>query len=46
MHGEGEFRWPDGRLYKGEYKHDLKDGYGEFVIDENTRYKGGWKNGK
>jgi len=30
MDGEGEFRWPDGRKYKGEYKDDKKEGFGVF----------------
>jgi hypothetical protein len=30
MNGEGEFIWPDGRKFKGSYKNDIKDGYGEF----------------
>lgn len=46
MNGWGEFKWPDGRIYRGYYKNDIKDGEGEFTIDENTKYKGGWKNGK
>ncbi len=30
MDGVGEFHWPDGRKYKGEYSDDKKEGYGVF----------------
>jgi hypothetical protein len=30
MDGYGEFSWPDGRKYVGEYKMDKKNGYGIF----------------
>lgn len=30
MDGEGTFLWLDGRLYRGCYKNDKKEGYGEF----------------
>jgi len=30
MDGSGEFTWPDGRKYVGEYKDDKKEGYGIF----------------
>ena len=27
-HGEGEYSWPNGNVYKGEYKHGQRDGFG------------------
>ena len=30
MEGHGEFFWPDGRKYSGEYANDLKHGYGVY----------------
>ena len=30
MHGYGEFSWPDGRKYLGEYVDDKKEGKGIF----------------
>lgn len=30
MNGEGEMIWADKRRYKGTYKDNKKDGYGEF----------------
>jgi hypothetical protein len=31
MDGEGVFTWTDGRVYKGGYKNDKKQGYGVFT---------------
>jgi len=31
MEGEGEFIWPDGHMYKGEYIKDKKEGKGQFI---------------
>lgn len=28
MHGKGVFKWPDGRVYTGQYLNDKKHGYG------------------
>lgn len=39
---KGLFLWPDGRRYLGEYKDDLKHGYGEFYWVDNRAYKGFW----
>ena len=30
MHGQGEFKWPDGRKYYGQYINDKKQGNGIF----------------
>ena len=46
MDGNGEFIWPDGRKYIGEYKDDKKEGYGVFEWNDERKYKGMWKNGK
>ena len=46
MDGEGVFTWPDGRVYKGHYYNDKKNGYGEFTWPNGKIYKGFWKNGK
>lgn len=27
-HGEGEYSWPNGNLYKGKYVNGKKDGFG------------------
>ena len=46
MHGEGVFTWQDGRLYKGNYVYDKKEGYGEFYWPNGKVYKGHWRKGK
>ena len=42
MHGEGIFKWPDGREYVGSYSKDKKEGYGEFSWESGRSYKGQW----
>lgn len=46
MNGKGVFKWKTGRYYKGEYKDDLKHGYGELYSINGKVYKGNWDNGK
>ncbi|XP_053719286.1 alsin isoform X1 [Synchiropus splendidus] len=50
-HGRGVLKWPDGRIYTGEFKNGLEDGYGEFVapnktLNKNDQYQGYWREGK
>ncbi|XP_040888360.1 alsin isoform X2 [Toxotes jaculatrix] len=49
--GRGVLKWPDGRMYTGEFKNGLEDGFGEFVapnktLNKNDYYQGYWKEGK
>lgn len=46
MEGTGEFEWPDGRKYIGEYIDDKKHGQGTFVWPDGRKYEGAWKYGK
>uniref|UniRef100_A0A669CCL0 Alsin Rho guanine nucleotide exchange factor ALS2 n=1 Tax=Oreochromis niloticus TaxID=8128 RepID=A0A669CCL0_ORENI len=51
VHGRGTMKWPDGRLYKGNFKNGLEDGYGECVIpnkllNKTDTYQGQWREGK
>ena len=46
MNGFGRFKWPDGRIFEGEYLNDKKDGFGIFNWPDGRIYKGNWKNGK
>jgi len=46
MHGKGEFVWPDGRKYTGDYLYDRKEGHGVFLWNDGRRYEGNWLNGK
>lgn len=38
MHGYGQFKWPDGKIYKGMYEKDLKNGRGTMVYTNKTVY--------
>ena len=40
MDGAGEFVWPDGRKYIGNYLEDKKHGFGEFEWPDGRKYKG------
>uniref|UniRef100_A0AAX7TLK5 Alsin Rho guanine nucleotide exchange factor ALS2 a n=1 Tax=Astatotilapia calliptera TaxID=8154 RepID=A0AAX7TLK5_ASTCA len=51
VHGRGTMKWPDGRLYKGNFKNGLEDGYGDCVIpnkllNKTDTYQGQWREGK
>ena len=47
MHGYGEFLWPDGKKYCGNYLNDKKDGFGAYLWKLNPldAYFGFWENG-
>uniref|UniRef100_A0AAQ6IBX4 VPS9 domain-containing protein n=1 Tax=Anabas testudineus TaxID=64144 RepID=A0AAQ6IBX4_ANATE len=50
-HGRGVLKWTDGRIYTGEFKNGLEDGFGEFTapnktLNKNDYYQGQWKDGK
>jgi len=40
MHGEGEYRWKDGRKYIGSYYEDNKDGFGIYHWLDGRRFEG------
>ncbi|XP_074550664.1 alsin-like isoform X2 [Halichoeres trimaculatus] len=51
VHGSGTMRWPDGRVYCGNFKHGQEDGFGQCVIPNKVLnkadiYQGHWKDGK
>lgn len=45
MHGNGTFKWQDGRKYTGGYNMDKKEGYGIFEWCNGKIYEGEWKDG-
>jgi len=45
MHGDGVYKWPDGRVFKGFYQHDKKHGKGIFTWKDGRKYKGLWYEG-
>ena len=46
MHGEGTYRWGDGRMFIGCYEDDRKSGLGIYLWADGRAYHGNWKNGK
>lgn len=45
MDGLGEFYWPNGSLYRGQYEKDLKHGKGEMIWSLHKRFRGTWAYG-
>nr|DBA20075.1 TPA: hypothetical protein GDO54_015815 [Pyxicephalus adspersus] len=50
-HGRGVLKWPDGRVYEGEFRNGLEDGFGKYIIPKKSLkkedcYLGYWKDGK
>lgn len=46
MNGQGEYKWKDGRRYKGEYESDQKHGIGTYFFGDGRYYSGHWEHGK
>lgn len=44
--GLGTFWFPNGDIYKGEWKDDIISGSGVMIYADGTRYEGNWSNGK
>lgn len=46
MNGRGIYKWPDGRIYEGDYVDDKKEGQGILISASGKKYDGAWKSGK
>lgn len=47
MEGEGKLTYWNGDVYEGNYKDDVKNGFGKYYYSETkNRYEGEWVNGK
>lgn len=46
MHGEGTYRWGDGRMFMGQYVDDKKSGQGIYLWADGRAYHGEWQGGK
>ncbi|XP_034741033.1 alsin-like isoform X3 [Etheostoma cragini] len=51
VHGRGTMKWPDGRIYNGNFRKGQEDGYGECIIPNKVLkkpdiYQGHWRDGK
>jgi hypothetical protein len=45
-HGEGDYKWADGRIYRGSWKDGKQQGDGYMIFPNRTVQKGTWENGK
>ena len=45
MDGTGQFFWPNGVFYRGEYEKDLRHGRGEMIWSIDKRFRGSWAYG-
>ena len=46
MEGVGEYRWPDGKVYNGQFKADKREGEGRLRWLDGKVYRGSWLKGK
>jgi len=46
MHGQGTYRWGDGRMFIGQYVDDRKSGLGIYLWADGRAYHGEWLQGK
>ena len=46
MHGQGSYKWADGRSYIGNYVNDKKHGVGKYIWPDGRYYEGEWFEGK
>lgn len=44
--GHGVYRWPDGRVYEGNWERSRQHGQGEFRWPDGRVYRGQYKDGK
>lgn len=42
MHGYGQYAWPDGRQYEGDFFNDMKHGQGTLQWPDGRIYTGQW----
>ena len=38
--------WPDGRIYEGQFRNDLRHGKGTYTFKDQSIYTGDWYLGK
>jgi len=43
MNGRGVYRWPDGSTYEGEWRDNMRHGYGLLTAHDKSFYDGLWK---
>ena len=45
LNGRGEFVWPNGDKFIGDYVEGKRNGPGEMIFQNGNSYKGTWKAG-
>lgn len=46
-HGHGIFKWPDGRVYDGQWKSGKQHGIGTYIVSQGGEKKvGEWEDGR
>lgn len=40
MDGNGKLIWPDGKVYSGYFKDDLRNGFGALEWEDGKRFEG------
>ena len=45
-HGIGEYRWADGKIYKGSYANGVRNGMGLLWFPDGDFYQGNYKDDK
>jgi hypothetical protein len=46
MNGKGKYTWPDGAVYDGDWKDDIKNGEGKSTYPDGIVYEGDFKDDK
>ena len=46
MDGIGDFMWPNGDVYSGQYINGRRNGLGDMFYGDGDVYKGAWRNGQ
>ena len=46
MDGQGEFVWPNGDRYIGQYINGKRNGLGDMEYGDGDIYRGAWRNGQ
>lgn len=44
-HGEGDYKWADGRIYRGNWYNGKQQGEGYMIFPNKTVKKGKWNEG-
>ena len=46
MDGKGDFTWPNGDFYSGQYINGRRNGLGDMFYGDGDVYRGAWRNGQ